>query len=154
MIRLGTVSSEGGPFLLADARAIRAWHGGDSNDYDELCKALDAAGPTWDSHGGSAIGTLRLANAVAAPVHDVDDIGLIDLPSGVLAVLWSPENGGSVSDDDVLRGHLRPTGGLAIDGSSLLTRLPRGRYSSFADMVRVRQGTALRRFVVPRGTKF
>ncbi|MFL5441305.1 MAG: hypothetical protein ACJ79W_19270, partial [Myxococcales bacterium] len=47
MIHVGTVSSEGGPFLLADAGAVRVWRGSDTNDYDELCKALDAAGPMW-----------------------------------------------------------------------------------------------------------
>jgi hypothetical protein len=55
-------------------------------------------------------------------------------------------------DDDVLRGHSQPTGGLAIDGSSLLAKLPKGRYSCCADMVRVPQGTALRCFVMLQGT--
>jgi hypothetical protein len=94
-----------------------------------------------------------IREAAAAPVRNTHEIGNIDLPSGILAVLWSPEAGRCVSNEDLLRGHSRPTGGLAIEESSLLTRLPRGCYSCFADMVEIPQGTALRCFVVPQGTK-
>jgi len=41
------VNTEGGPFLLADARAIKAWSGCDSDDYERLCCALSAAPPSW-----------------------------------------------------------------------------------------------------------
>jgi hypothetical protein len=91
----------------------------------------------------------------ARPRHignQTNGIGHVDLPSGVLVVPWSLENGASVSDDDLLRGNGRP-GGLVIDGSSLLTKLPPGRYSCFADMVRVTQGSALRCSVVPYGAQ-
>jgi hypothetical protein len=47
MAHIGRVNGEGGPFLLADARAIRVWGGNESGDYDALCQALSAAGPTW-----------------------------------------------------------------------------------------------------------
>jgi hypothetical protein len=46
---LGTVSSEGGPLLLADARIIPDWSGvgadGTSVDYERACSALDAVPP-------------------------------------------------------------------------------------------------------------
>ena len=44
---VGTVSSEGGPFLLADGRAIRVWRGVQTRDYEKLCDELSAAAPTW-----------------------------------------------------------------------------------------------------------
>ena len=46
MDQLGTVSSEGGPFLIADARAARTWRGAEegSRDYDAACGALEQMG--------------------------------------------------------------------------------------------------------------
>jgi len=46
MDQLGTVSSEGGPFLIADARAARTWRGAEegSRDYDAACSALEQMG--------------------------------------------------------------------------------------------------------------
>jgi hypothetical protein len=186
MVHVGTASGEGGPFLLADARAVRAWHGGASNDYEDLCKALDAAGPTWglswllganeatvwEPEGPGTVDVFASSEqslllvrglgfegdwdaatrlAAGAPAVDAGLIGHVDVPSGVLAVLWSPENGACVTDEDLIQGKSRPTGGLAIDGSSLLTRLPQGPYACFADLVRIPQGKALRCFIVPRG---
>jgi hypothetical protein len=186
VVHVGTASTEGGPFLLADARAVRAWHGGASNDYEDLCKALDAAGPTWglawplgthdatvwepegpgtadvfvpSKHSlllvrglafeGDWDAAIRLA--AGAPPVEACLIGHVDVPSGVLAVLWSPEDGACVTDEDVMHRKSRPTGGLAIDGSSLLVAVPQGQYACFADLVRIPQGKALRCFVVPRG---
>jgi hypothetical protein len=145
MIHVGSVSSEGGPFLLADARAEGP---GAADVFAPSGTSLRLVqGLYFDGDWNVAIRT-----AAAAPIGETNGIGHVDLPSGVLAVLWSPENGASVSDDDLLRGNGRP-GGFAIDGSSLLTKLPPGRYSCFADMVRVTQGSALRCSVVPYGTQ-
>jgi hypothetical protein len=69
MIHVGTASGEGGPFLLADARAVRVWHWGASNDYEDLCKALDAGGPTrglpWllGTHDATAVSLTIWRNA-------------------------------------------------------------------------------------------
>jgi hypothetical protein len=46
---IGNVSTEGGPFLLADAMAVRSWRGtADGSDhYDRLCEVLSRVGPGW-----------------------------------------------------------------------------------------------------------
>lgn len=43
MFHSGTVSSEGGPLLLADAIAVHSWHGAseDSSDYERVCLLWD-----------------------------------------------------------------------------------------------------------------
>jgi hypothetical protein len=180
---LGSVSSEGGPFLLADALAVRSWRGAaeSSTDYTRLCEALDRAGPTWgltwrlgdcdtvvwEAEGAGTADVLRTspsslllvrgwfdgdweaATLAAANVQrgKEDLLGEIEIRCGVLAALWTPEDGTCVTEADVARGSGEPTGDVAISGSSLLVRLSSGRYICHADQVEVGQGSALRCFV-------
>jgi hypothetical protein len=184
MVHVGTVTSEGGPFLLADAREVRRWQGNCSNHYQLLGDALSAAGPTlglrwslgeyeatiWQPEGPGTAEVFSVSDdslllvlglffdgdwahgirtAAAAPAGQTDEVGEIDLPSGVLAILWSPESGRCVLDADISGGNTRPTGGLTFDESGLLTRLPRGRYRCLADIVAITQGEAVRCLVKP-----
>lgn len=180
---LGSVSSEGGPLLLADALAVRSWRGAaeGSTDYSRLCEALDRAGPSWglswklgdcdtvvwEAEGAGTADVLRPSpssillvrgwfdgdweaatlDAARVPRGQEDLLGELEILCGVLAILWTPENGTCVTDADVARGSGEATGDVAISGSSLLVRLPPGRYTCHADQVEVGQGSALRCFV-------
>jgi hypothetical protein len=180
---IGRISSEGGPFLIADAVAARSWRGGDADHYERLLAALRGAGPSWgmswplgecpavvwDPEGEceadvlmTSPGSLVLVRgwfdgdwdaatqeAARAPRGAQDPLGNVELRSGVLVVLWTPENGGCITDEDIARGSGQPTGGLAIEGTGLLLRLPPGRYACAADFVRIPNGQAIRCFVSP-----
>lgn len=177
------MSSEGGPFLLADAFAVRSWRGAaeGSTDYTRLCEALDRAGPgwgltwslgdcntvVWEAEGAGTADVLRASpssmllvrgwfdgdweaatrEAARVPRGEEDHLGELEIRCGVLAILWTPEDGTCVTDADVARGSGEPTGDVAISGSSLLVRLPAGRYTCHADQIEIGQGSALRCFV-------
>lgn len=181
---VGSVSSEGGPFLLADAVAVRAWRGAAEGqaDYEQLCDRLAQAGPTWgcplrigecaavvwEAEGEGTADVLVAApdslllvrgwfdgdwtaatmKAAAVTPGDGQTLGTVEISRGVLAILWAPEEGASITDADVARGAGEPSE-LAISGSSLLVPLPSGRYECFADQVHVDQGSALRCFMRP-----
>src|SRR5690606_3449181 len=142
--RVGFVSSEGGPYLIADAVNARNWRGIDGSDYDELCSHLDALTDgvlsefrlaslrllTWEP--GIGVADVLLADDQVVLVHPsgarlelsaaIDSASLeAEVESGVLAILWAPENGDCIRDQDLKIQEARPPSGLlAIDGSSLL----------------------------------
>jgi len=186
---VGTVSSEGGPFLLADGRAIRVWRGLQTRDYEKLCDDLSAAAPmwgiavtvdgrdavAWEPEGGCIahmygtsqhslvlvrVFTSELGRAdavrdagIRAPVGATDDIGRIDIDSGILTVLWAPESGACVLDKDLAGTNPRPSGTVVIEGSCLLVRLEPGRYRCAADSVDVEDGTVLRCRIDPESAR-
>jgi len=41
---IGYASSEGGPILIADVRAIQHWGGCEKGDYDRCCEELEKRG--------------------------------------------------------------------------------------------------------------
>lgn len=151
-MRVGFVSSEGGPYLIADAGVARNWRGIDGPDYDELCLQLDArAGGvlsefrfpalrflTWEPGVGVADVLLESDQVVLVyPSNSRIELpapmgaaGLeVEITSGVLAVLWAPENGDCIKDQDFAIKEARPPSGLlAIDGSSLLVPVVSGVY--------------------------
>lgn len=70
---LGTVSSEGGPFLLADWTTAQQWGGvDDSDDYERACELLsggknfaeieigNSRGIVWDAHGAGTADVIAL----------------------------------------------------------------------------------------------
>jgi len=188
MKHLGNVSSEGGPFLIADARALRGWRGAadDARDYKDVCRALDAAGPSWgipwrvddlaaaiweaegegtaDVFGGDDGGLVLVrgwfsaevregwvaaAREAASKPRDSKIVGDIETPSLVVAVLWTPEDGRCIREEDLSGSSNRPSGGLAIDGSSMLVRVAHTRFRWCVDRTKVPEGEAIRCFVEP-----
>ncbi len=151
-VRVGFVSSEGGPYLIADAASARNWRGIDGPDYDELCSQMDAHTDgvlnefrlpsstllTWEPGAGVAdvlvdTGRVVLAHPSDARVElpaSMDLVGIdVMVESGVLAILWAPENGECIKDQDFAIQKARPPSGLlAVDGSSLLVPVVSGIY--------------------------
>lgn len=154
---VGFVSSEGGPYLIADAATARSWRGIDGPDYNELCSRLDERADgvlnefrlsalrfvTWEPGVGVADvllekdqvvlvypsnSRIELPAPMAAGCLEVE----VEVASGVLAVLWAPESGECITDEDLTIHEARaPSGLLAINESSLLVPVASGVYRCF-----------------------
>lgn len=108
----GVVWSPGGPgtahLVQLDAASlviVRGWFDGDNEG--------------WEA---------AVLECARIPRANADSLGAVKVPSGVLVVLWAPEDGECVTAADVARGSGGPTGDVAINGSSCLARLPTGEY--------------------------
>ena len=83
--------------------------------------------------GGNAADELRAITAlVLLPLNEPVDLGSLEITSGVLAILWSPESGECIESLDVEENE-RPTGEMATDSSGLLVRVAKGSYSCLHD---------------------
>jgi hypothetical protein len=181
MRHLNTVNSEGGPMLLMDARAARAWRGieADGSDYERAGKVFEETpvpggvlslgedqAIVWNM-GGSGTAHVFVDTAehlvilrawldnphdletlfemAALPWSEAVPFATLDIPSGVLAVLWAPESGECIEDEDLdVVESKRPTGEMAIDSSGLLVSMPSGHYQCLHDEVHAARGNARR----------
>lgn len=178
----GEVSTEGGPFLVADARAIRSWRA-TKEAYGAVCGVFEANGYqgavswpvggvdaiAWEPEGEGTTDVLVLPGArvvlvrgwfdgdwdaatreaAALPFTATTAVGHVDVPSCLLVVLWSPEDGACVRESDIARRRTRPTGPLAVDGSTLLVPVEHRRFRCAADRVSIPAGEAVRCLLEP-----
>lgn len=79
--------------------------------------------------------------------EDAREIGVLEVSSGSLALLWAPEDG-RCFDDEVLRRGGRPAADSTIEGAALVLKLPPGRYEVWHDVVALEGGVARRCRVV------
>jgi hypothetical protein len=82
-----------------------------------------------------------------APVRDGIQIGELTIPSGVLAVLWAPEDGRAFESLDP---EGLPTGDMSMGGTGLTLQLEPGVYDCFHDSVTNGAGDARRCHLVRR----
>jgi hypothetical protein len=71
------------------------------------------------------------------------NLGAIEVSSGVLAILWAPENGQCIESLRVSQSS-RPSGEMATDSAGLLLKVPKGQYTCLHDEVE-KGGEAARR---------
>jgi len=81
------------------------------------------------------------------PLRRDHHIGDLLVESGVLVILWAPENGSGIKllPDAAVS---RPTGDMAIDTAGLIVRVPRSSFSCFHDTVEVPAGVGRRLHLV------
>lgn len=82
------------------------------------------------------------------PIGVATELGILEITSGVLAILWAAEDGECIESLDIPEDG-RPTGKSASEASSLLIGLHEGRYSCLHDYVHV-NGNAARRCHIVR----
>ncbi len=188
---LDNVDSEGGPFLVADAKVARDWHGAeeDGSDYNRACRMFltdpDIPGGlisvgleralVWET-GGAGTGDVFLDNqdhliivrawldelsdagdadelktvtALAeVPLNEATNIGSLRITSGVLAILWSPENGECIESLDISSlgddKSERPSGDMTTDASGLLVAIEIGNYTCLHDEIELGNASARR----------
>ncbi len=87
-------------------------------------------------------------NAVDAlsdlPLVNATHLGELEIASGTVAVLWTPESGESISLLDDVSTNSQSPGGAETDFSGLLVRVPKGRYSCLHDEVTIGSESARR----------
>ncbi len=112
--RIGVVSGEDGPLLLADRQAIETWRGsdGDGSDYERIMAlpfltgefnvTPDRVGVAWEIEGAGSVVAYRDADVVVLQREWADDAVVVDRPpsaevlghvvvtSGLVVVIWSP----------------------------------------------------------------
>ena len=164
--RLGCVSTEGGPLLLADHAAIGDWRGTEGTDYDQVCAVLDdrpdarglqhGAAVVWDMPTGTAEvwrtgpRSLRIVwatdendDVAALPAHGPVPIGEV-VVTGWLVVVWAVEDGQEIADR-------KPSDGLSLDlsvgGAGIVAALPPGTYRCAHDEVEL-DGDRIRRCLI------
>lgn len=173
---LGHVSTEGGPLLIADRTAIASWAGVDTDDYDQLARALDVSEPralavtrggllglAWNVPTGTTQiwrtgpSSLLLTRSWVDDVKDLPDLanlpmengealGAVSIRSGWLVVVWAAE-----SCESVLA--VEPKDGLSLDlsvgGAGLVIRMATGEYECRGDEVDIGTAGALRCHIRP-----
>lgn len=154
--QVGWVSSEGGPFLIGAIESIVDWDGNDLSKYEELCEMLgdnramafklsNRVVVAWDPGAGSARVFASDSEIVLemmwseGPINPTDKpqqapLATLDVPSGRLGILWSPEDGRVLTSAP--SAPARPKG-LAIDGSSLVLQIRAGKYEAIVGDVEV-----------------
>jgi hypothetical protein len=120
---LGTVSSEGGPILLADASVAQAWNGvhGDGSDYERVCVLLDQTpdgariligsgeGLLWDAGGPGTVDIVRKSSSELVLFRSWSDIPLEAMQAAAIDGSRLP-----VASDATRLGRLRVDSALAI----------------------------------------
>jgi hypothetical protein len=173
---MGDVSTEGGPFLIADRAALARWSGDEGGDYERLLGSLrvgqprtlalnldGAASLAWNIPTGTAqvwrLGPTAvlltrswvdqdedLPRLAQPPMRRTEPMGTVDVASGWLVILWAPEPGA-----DVLA--VEPRDGWSLDlsvgGAGLVVQVPPGRYECWGDEVDIGSASAWRCLIVP-----
>ena len=169
---VGTVSTEGGPLLLADRSAVGGWTGTEGNDYDRLCRRFDDGEP--DAIQVDELGVQALAWNVPTGTTEVWRVGpnsialcrvwldqtvqhgreLAGLPFsqttrlGSLSVLsgWFAVFWATATGDDLVS--KSPADGqrldLVVGTDGLILALRPGNYECVADEVAASSGSARR----------
>jgi len=87
---------------------------------------------------------LRTVTTLAGlPLNEAVSLGSLEITSGVLAILWSPETGECIEALDVEESE-RPTGEMATDSSGLLVRVAKGSYTCLHDEFELEKVSARR----------
>ena len=83
--------------------------------------------------GANEADELRTITALAElPMGEAATLGLLEITSGILAILWAPESGECIESLDIEESE-RPTGETATGSSGLLVRVAGGNYSCLHD---------------------
>lgn len=172
---IGTVSTEGGPLLLADRSAFGGWTGTDGDDYDRLCRRFEIGEPdaiqlddprvqalAWFVPTGTTevwrVGpnSIVLCRAWLEPtVHDGHEMASLPFSQttrlGSLSILsgWFAVFWATATGAEVVS--RSPKDGqrldMAVGGDGLIVALDPGDYECWADEVAVSSGSARRCFV-------
>jgi len=79
----------------------------------------------------------------AEPLATGSELGQIQVPTGILVILWAAENGDCVKSLDVSENG-RPAGNMAMGSAGLILRLGKGIYNCVHDRLETSLGTARR----------
>ena len=89
---------------------------------------------------------------VSLPLNEPIELGTLEISSGVLAILWSPESGECIETSDIdsleISESARPSGEMSSDSSGLLVRMAAGSYTCFHDEVELGESSARRCHIV------
>lgn len=83
--------------------------------------------------GANTDDELRAVTAlVVLPLNEPINLGSLEITSGVLAILWSPESGECIKSLNIEESE-RPIGEMSSDSSGLLVRVAEGNYACLHD---------------------
>lgn len=83
--------------------------------------------------GANTDDELRAVTAlVVLPLNEPINLGSLEITSGVLAILWSPESGECIKSLNIEESE-RPIGEMSSDSSGLLVRVAKGNYACLHD---------------------
>ena len=89
----------------------------------------------------------ELEQLASADASSHVEVGEIEIPSGLLAVLWGPESGKRIPLS--MERDVQPVPGTSIDDSAFVLKVPSRRYRCEHDEVRVGAAIARRLTLMP-----
>ncbi len=182
MENVGYVSTEGGPLLIVDFNAAPGWSGVEGSDYQQVSELLlaqqeppglqiEVGGepaliwqmPTgtadiWRRSDGSIVlcrpwlhpGSSNEELLAGLPPNEPTEVGHVRIKSGWVAIVWATEAGSDVA-------RAVPRDGLGLDlsvgSAGVIASLAPGDYDCYHDAVDEGSESALRCFIVGKGTR-
>jgi hypothetical protein len=186
MIYLESVSSEGGPLLLADANVARKWRGVEEggHDYERACDLFDKnpdllggmiaigkrEGLLWELQGAGSAHIFRnnennfvvvrawlatpddanmLLQLAQLEPQELTPLGILNVSTSILAILWATENGECIETLDV-DDFERPSGEMSTEEAGLLLKVKGSEYKCYHDTIRIDGNSAIRCHLIAR----
>ncbi|GEM_PF-1457532 len=101
-----------------------------------------------EPEGATSDDELRtITGLVEMPLGEPTFLGLLEVTSAVLAILWSPESGECIESLDIGASE-RPSGDTATDSSGLLARVANGHYECLHDEIELAEVSARRCYLI------
>ncbi len=159
-MRIGYVSSEGGPFLIGDYQVLRHWEGIETDDYDMLIQNGEEDFPhnvagqsvaVWDPEGGALVSVHNRKNGDLVLIKSFEEleenekymdcqgqdetlICTIEISSGMLLLLQATESAADLKMPPA-KILTRPAGDWAFEDSVLAIPVNNGHYRCISDYV-------------------